>query len=1225
MVKLKSKNKMLKRILAFILTALMLVTTIPMTAYAADINLGDVDNNTNIPISVSTHYGHELHTTTVNGQTYPLFCIEYGKSSPNSSTLESQGEPSDSKVLEAARWIFAGYYMEQGNAIDWLNMAYAQKKAWSVLGWETTWSFSTSGYNEWVANAEENMRNLNIRPSFDGKSDFKYLAGTTHTITDTNGVLKDYPAFTQDSNGVKIVHEANSNELTISIDSNCTQTSFAILDRKYWKTITGDANNCLLYAPASGGTQRLLYSAYYDPVSFTMSGTITPLGHIELTKQDIYGANVDGAEFGLYTDSNCSTRIATATSSNGLVKFNNLAPNTYYVKEISAPEGYLISDEVVTVTVTSGATSKNTVENTEPTGEIHLTKELGTDKTNGLYGDVLIEEAEYTLYAAEDITSKAGSKTFYTKDEVISSKTITASSDGKTGTIEWDNLPLGSYYIKETKNPIGTFLDETVHNVTLSYINSTTSVVIDDDTFSTDTVKSMKVKIFKSGSDGTAGVMPGLEGAEFTIKLYSDYQDAVSQGYTEQEIWAHKSDDGSWVYNDNEGKSTIVDSARAEKANEIAPNYDVITTDANGNAVSNYLPYGRYIGKETYTPVDYTSGSDFIFSITNDESEVSVEEQVKLIVINNAPVEYPVKIVKKDADSEKTVTLSSANFKIRATQNIYNTTTGEIIYANGEYVSYKVGSTTYNEFMTNSDGYVVPSVNSIYANANDDKGSVTTPFKLPAGNYEVVEIISPEGFLIQENPIPFKVTSILDYDEDADGDTVIPVVVENEQPKAEIVINKSFALRDNMDKTLIENIDYTKVGFELKAADDIIDMADGSVVFKAGDTIGSTYYLDNTGSLTISNLWIGNYTLQEVSTIDGAVLDDTVYEASFTVKDNTTKVYTSTFNIENYTTEVDLSKTDITGEPELEGAELSVIDANGNVIDSWTSTTTPHKIEGLVVGQTYTLHEEIAPTGYVVASDITFTVENTSDIQTVKMVDKQVTVSKTDVTTGEELPGAELHIEDAEGNIIDSWTSTTEPHIVVGLVEGETYTLVETTAPYGYHITENVQFTVTTDKETQKVVMEDAPILSDIRVNKVDSVTKQNIVSNKFAFTLYADAECTIEIITVNANTEDGTATFEDLRFGTYYIKETMAPEGYELSDEVVEVVINDEGVFANGTKIEELDGVYSIEYQNTLLPIIYTGDDTNNIKDIIFFVIAVVVIIVLAIILIKKSKNKKK
>ena len=1224
MVKLKTKKTLLKRILAFFLTALMLVTTIPMTAYAADVNLGDVENNTNIPISVSTHYGHELHTTTVNGQTYPLFCIEYGKTSPNSSTLGSQGVPSDSDVLEAARWIFAGYYMEHGNDIDWLDMAYCQKKSWSILGWETSWSFSTSGYNEWVANAEANMKKLNTYPSFNSQNIGDYLAGTTHTITDTNGVLQDYPSFTQDNNGIKIVHNANSNDIIITIDKSCTSTSFRLNAGQYYKTITGDANNCLLYSPASGGTQKLLYSAYYDPISLGFYGEITPLGHIQLTKQDLYGADVNGAEFGLYSNSNCTTRIASATSSNGVVKFNNLAPGTYYVKEISAPKGYLLNNEVLTVTVKSNNTSTATVKNSEPIGEIHLTKELGTDKTNGMYGDVVIEEAEYTLYAAENITSQAGSKTFYTKDEAISTKSITASSDGTTGTIVWENLPLGKYYVKETKCPTGTFIDATTHNITLSYKNQTTTVVIDDSTVSIDTVKSMKVKIFKAGSDGTAGVMPGVEGAEFSIKLYADYENALAQGYTEQEIWAHNNEDGTWSYIDNEGKVTEVNSSRAKQANDIAPNYDVITTDANGNAVSDYLPFGRYIAKETYTPIDYISGNDFIFSITNDESEVAVEEQVKLLVVNNAPIELPVKIVKKDVDSGKVVTLSSATFKIRANENIYNNTTGEIVYSKGEYINYKVGSSTYNEFMTNSDGYVVPTTNGIYANANDEKGSVTTPFKLPAGDYEVVEMTSPEGYLIQDTPVPFTVTSVLDYDEDADGDTVITVVVKNEQPKGEIVINKSFVLRDNIDKSLIEDIDYTKVGFELKAANDIIDMADGSTVYTAGQTLG-IYYLNEDATLTINNLWIGNYTLKEVSTIDGAVLDNTAYDVTFTVEDNTTKVYTETFNIENYTTEVDLSKIDITGENELEGANLSVIDASGNVIDSWTSTTEPHKIEGLVVGATYTLHEEIAPEGYVVASDITFTVENTSDIQTVKMVDKQVIVSKTDITTGEELPGAELHIEDADGNIVDSWTSTTEPHIVVGLTEGEKYLLVETTAPYGYNITESIEFTVTTDKETQKVVMEDAPILSSIKVNKVDSVTKQNIVSNKFAFTLYADAECTIEIITVNANTEDGTATFEDLRFGTYYIKETMAPEGYELSDEVVEIVINDEGVFANGTKLDELeDGIYSIEYQNSLLPIIYTGD-TSNIVDIVLFVLALILIVVLAIVLIKKRKNKKK
>lgn len=1307
MVKLKTKKTLLKRILAFFLTALMLVTTIPMTAYAADVNLGNVENNTNIPISVSTHYGHELHTTSVNGQTYPLFCIEYGKSSPNSSKLESQGAPSDSDVLEAARWIFAGYYMEHGNDIDWLDMAYCQKKVWSVLGWETSWSFSTSEYNEWVANAEARMRNLNTFPSFNNENIGNYLAGTTHTVIDTNGVLKDYPAFTQDSNGIKIVHNANSNEITITIDKSCTQTSFAILNNRYYKTITGDSNNCLLYAPASGGTQKLLYSAYYDPISFALRGTITPLGHIELSKKDLYGADVNGAEFGLYSNSNCTTRIATATSSNGVVKFNNLAPGTYYVKEISAPEGYLINDEVVTVTVTSNNTSTATVKNSEPTGEIHLTKELGTDKTNGMYGDVVIDEAEYTLYAAENITSQAGTKTFYTKDEAISTKSITASSDGTTGTIVWDNLPLGKYYVKETKCPTGTFIDDTTHNITLSYKNQTTKVVIDDSTFSTDTVKSMKVKIFKAGSDGTAGVMPGVEGAEFSIKLYADYENAIAQGYTEQEIWAHNNDDGTWSYIDNEGKVTEVNSSRAKQANDIAPNYDVITTDANGNAVSDYLPFGRYIAKETYTPIDYTSGNDFIFSITNDESEVDVEEQVKLIVVNNAPIELPVKIVKKDVDSGKIVTLSSATFKIRASENIYNNTTGEIVYSKGEFISYKVGSSTYNEFMTNSDGYVVPTENGVYANANDEKGSVTTPFKLPAGDYEVVEMNSPEGYLIQDAPIPFTITSVLDYDKDADGDTVVTVTVENEQPKAQIIINKSFYEREDIDKTLIENIDYTQIAFELKAASDIIDMSDGSIVYKANDIIG-VYNLNADATLTINNLWIGNYTFKEVSTIEGATLDDTVYEASFTVEDNTTKLYTSTFNIVNYTTEVDISKVDITGEKEIEGAELSVIDSTGNIIDSWVATTESHKIEGLKVGETYTLREDYAPDNYVVASEIQFTVENTKDIQTVKMIDKQVavnkvdvngnpitdaeltvtnvktkqivdkwitteenhfvsgliegqtyvitetvtpdnyvtaspveftvsldkeiqyisvvdkqlTVSKTDITTGEELEGAELTVTDSEGNVIDSWTSTTEPHIVTGLAEGKTYTLTEVTAPYGYELTESVEFTVTTDKETQKVVMEDAPILASIKVNKVDSVTKQNIVSNKFAFTLYADAECTIEIITVNANTEDGTAIFEDLRFGTYYIKETMAPEGYELSNEVVEIVINDEGVFANGTKVEELeDGIYSIEYQNSLLPIIYTGD-TSNIVDIVLFVIALVVIVVLAIVLIKKKKK---
>lgn len=1309
MLKMKQfkQTKGIKRVISVILAVLIVCTCFPLSAFAAGINLGNVSNNVNIPITVSTHYGHELHTTTVNGETYPLFCIEYGKSSPNSSTLASQGVPSDTNVLEAARWIFAGYYMKHGNAIDWLDMAYCQKKVWSVLGSNTSWSFSDSGYNEWVTNAEANMRNLNIQPSFNNKNDFNIIAGDTLTVVDTNGVLKDYPAFTQDNNGVRIVHNANANELTITVSKDCTVTSFMLLGSIY-KTITGDTNNCLLYNPASGGTQKLLYSAYYDPVTLDFGGKITPLGNVEITKQDIWGADVNGAEFGLFSDSACKNQIAKATSADGVVKFDYLAPGTYYVKEISAPEGYLLNDDIVKVTVNSNETSNADVKNEEPTGNITLTKKLDTTKTNGLYGDVRIEEAEYTLYAAEDITSKAGTHTFYKANDVVKSGTITTNPDGTTGTVTWDELPLGEYYVVETKNPTGTFIDETQYPVSLVYENQNASVVVNDDTFSVDQIKSMKVKIFKAGSDGTAGQMPPVEGAEFTIKLYADYQNALSQGYTEQEIWAQQNESGNWVYYNNKGDMITVDAEKAEQANDIAPNYDVITTNANGEAVSTYyLPFGKYITKETYTPVDFESGKDFTFSITQDESEVPVEDQIKLLVVNNAPIEYPVKIVKKDADSDKTVTLSSATFKIRATEDIINTTTGDVVYPAGEYISYKVGSNTYSEFMTNSDGYVTPAINSTYASANDAKGTVTTPFKLPAGDYEVVEMKAPEGFLISAEAVPFTITSILDYDVDDDGDTVVTVTVKNEQPKGEINIEKNFVEIEDVDTNLVPDIDYTQIGFKLTVAEDIIDKADGSIIYKAGTDLGN-YYLNADAKLTIKDLWIGKYNLTEIATVNGAVLNDEVYTVAFEVKDDTTKVYTQDLSIDNTLTVTDISKTDVTGSSEVVGAELTITDKDGNIIDSWTSTEKEHRIAGLVVGQTYTLTENYAPDGYVVASEITFIVENTPDVQKVSMVDKQVglnkvdadnnpvegallvvtntrtkqivdqwtttdethfvngliegqtyviseietpetyvtaspieftvttdkeiqyvslvdkqvIISKTDITTGEELAGAELTVTDKDGNVVDKWISTDKPHYVTGLTENETYTLTETTCPYGYEKAESITFTVSTDKETQLVVMQDKPIYTDVMVNKVDSATGENIVSKDFKFGIYSDPECTNEIAIISANTESGTALFEDLRYGTYYIREVAAPQGYGLSDEVVKVEINDKGVFANGVEMTEANDVYSFEYQNTLLPAVFTGDSNNRVAMYITMA-AIAVIFIIAMILVKKKMKK--
>ena len=148
------------------------------------------------------------------------------------------------------------------------------------------------------------------------------------------------------------------------------------------------------------------------------------------------------------------------------------------------------------------------------------------------------------------------------------------------------------------------------------------------------------------------------------------------------------------------------------------------------------------------------------------------------------------------------------------------------------------------------------------------------------------------------------------------------------------------------------------------------------------------------------------------------------------------------------------------------------------------------------------------------------------------------------------------------------------------------------------------------------------PILRSVQVEKIDKDTGAHIKSNKFRFGIYEDVECTKLIKEVGANEYEGTALFEDLRFGKYYIKETKASLGYKLSDQVVKIEINDEGVFADGVSLEENNGVYSFEYYNSLLPIIQTGNEMNYALLLVIGAIAITGIIG-GIILQKKKKNK--
>lgn len=150
--------------------------------------------------------------------------------------------------------------------------------------------------------------------------------------------------------------------------------------------------------------------------------------------------------------------------------------------------------------------------------------------------------------------------------------------------------------------------------------------------------------------------------------------------------------------------------------------------------------------------------------------------------------------------------------------------------------------------------------------------------------------------------------------------------------------------------------------------------------------------------------------------------------------------------------------------------------------------------------------------------------------------------------------------------------------------------------------------------------MKDMPILSNIKVIKIDSETKE-IIKSKFTFGLYADKECTQLIKEVESDKKEGTALFENIRYGKFYIKEIEAPKSYELSSEIVELEINDKGVFINGNQVEENDEVYSFEFANKPIPKIQTGNEINYIVLISSIVISLLGI-TSGIVILKRNKK---
>ena len=660
-----------------------------------------------------------------------------------------------------------------------------------------------------------------------------------------------------------------------------------------------------------------------------------------------------------------------------------------------------------------------------------------------------------------------------------------------------DFLPYGTYQINETVPPVGYTQDGTI---------TKTFEVRNEDEISDLTYEIFnrvdygKFSIHKVGAASSSDWADPEKDVEFVAVLsskigegkpYATFEDAYNAIAAAGKTGDIKDADGNIILTVHE--------------------YAVVKTDDAGNATSNDLAYGTYTIKQT-------SHVEDTVDVTNEATFVVKEDGQATVAYTatNSPMKYRIHVVKKDADTGKTVSLNSAEFKIfQLTDRKGNKV--------NQYVKQKVGLFTYDTFKTNSDNTGLGAVNTFtgtYTDSNDDKGSITTPLELESGTYRLEEVKTPEGYLLLDEPVEFTVKESTITRRDDDGDAIIAVEAVDNKPHGTLEINKQLEDYDYDQSLLRDGFDYSTIKFELRAAEDIIDPADGSTLTAKGDIAKNVYgtevgsiALNADGTASVTDLPMGKYTLKETAVPAGVVLDSTEREVEFKQEDtdaqhktykvvfaddaeitdwkDKSKVQTANDAIVNKVTKVEISKKTVTGDDELEGATLTVKDSNGDVVLdkdgnelTWVSGDHPHKIEGLHINEAYTLEETVAADGYVKATSIEFKVNEDGSVTPVTMIDKMVTVSKVDMG-GKEVKGAEMSVTDTDGNVIDSWTSDGTEHKVNGLEEGKKYILNENTAPAGYVKATNIPFEVSGADE------------NGVKVDQTIDMTDKKVTLNK--------------------------------------------------------------------------------------------------------------------------------
>ena len=743
-------------------------------------------------------------------------------------------------------------------------------------------------------------------------------------------------------------------------------------------------------------------------------------------------------------------------------------------------------------------------ENHPVKGELNIVKQgevLNGYKDDFAYQKETLEGAVFEVYAAEDIYTADFQKDDnenrileYASGALVG--TIITDKDGKA---QITDLPLGTYKIVEKTAPEGFVLNEEAQTVTFEYKDQKTPVIEQTATFENDRQK-VEVSVVKqdaetetvvagaefgiyakedilaheevivkadtllgkavSGEDGKAVFDVDLPFGTYYIKELAAPAGYVSSFETLEVTAKYQGQDVKVVELESVFKNqpTKVTFTKSDITTGVELSGATLTVlDKDGNVVDTW----KSVKGEEHLIERLTAGETYTLREEMAPYGYLMAEEVSFTVDDTAEIQ---KVEMKDAVPTGTLIINKKGEfleKVSALDSI-----GGWMKHLFEYLSGSLKDVTFEVYALEdikaadgeSEDYYKK--DTLVATITTDETGVAKLTDLPLGKYYVKEKETASGYVldgeIREVDLTYRDqnTTVVTYSADW----------QNKRQRAEVNVLKK---EKDSDRVLEGAV------FALCNKEDIVN-AKGDVILKA-DTVIEEQATDKEGKLTFTaDLPLGyTYYVKETSPAPGFATTDQVQEFTFEYGGADKETLSYAFTFEDEPTTVELTKTSLTDGKEIEGAKLKVTDESGNTVDEWTSGKEAHIIKELTAGKKYTMTETLPADGYVTAESITFTVEDTSEVQKVEMKDDvtKVQISKTDIS-GKELPGAKLTILDKDGKTVESWTSEEKPHYIEMLPIGE-YTLREENAPDGYLVAEDVKFTVKDTGEIQKVVMKD--------------------------------------------------------------------------------------------------------------------------------------------------------